>query len=131
MSATIRCGVTGPAVIRTPKGASASSTALASTAGGAIAPPNLTRVAADHHHVSEVDAQNVGGNLGKRRLVPLALGASPRGHEDPARRVRPHHRALIGPAGPLDIRGDPYPSVDALRAQRLLAAAKRVVIDRP
>src|SRR5262249_62407359 len=57
---------------------------------------------------------------------PVALGPGAGGHEDLARRIVPHRRALERPnAGSLDIAADAETEVTALLPRRALALAKR------
>ena len=79
-----------------------------------------------HDHVGGIDAPGIGHDLRKNRLHALALGAGAGRHEDLARRIDPHHRALERThAGSLDIAADAETEVTTLLPRRALALAKR------
>ena len=68
----------------------------APAAAGAVAHLHRRGVAVADDDLVEVDAEVVGDDLRERRLVPLAVGRGARVGGDRARRLHPHHRALVG-----------------------------------
>src|SRR6202022_540177 len=97
---------------------------------GPDAEVNLMRLAPDHRDIIEVDAETVGGDLGKRRLMALALRAGAGGHHDLTGRIYPYRCPLVGAdACSLDVCCDADTPVDTPHAQRLLFAAERGVLD--
>src|SRR2546427_1185185 len=74
---------------------------------GAGAPVEAPRVTRYHRHRRGIAAQNLGGDLGERRRVPLALRREAARDEDLAARFHPDVRTLVRTdAGPLDVAAD-------------------------
>ena len=74
---------------------------------GAGAPVEAPRVTRHHRHRRGITAQNLGGDLGERRCVPLALRREAARDQDLAARLHPDVRALVRTdAGPLDVAAD-------------------------
>src|SRR5207302_6952273 len=92
---------------------------------GPGAPVELAGVAGDDRDVGGVAPERVGGDLGERRLVTLALGGEAGGHVDLSARLDADVGSLVRPdARALHVAADPKAEVPPLASSFRLAAAE-------